>query len=96
MNLYIIGQRNSDGTIKLSLPSAVILYILNYCKTKSFHVLLVDCDNDAASSVRMTNDSLQMLDHNFVSSDKVPLKVANCVLPVIEASTIFSKCNIKS
>ncbi|KAL4229713.1 hypothetical protein ACF0H5_010101 [Mactra antiquata] len=87
MKVYISGQRVGNGTIVVPLPSAVILYILNYCKSRCFHVVLVNNKhNEESVTVQMSGHCLQLFEHSFVSLDKVPVKVANCVLPVIEDS----------
>lgn len=68
----------------MPLSSSVILFLVKYCKAKTFHIHLVDCKHEESEIIKTSITCLEDLKFSFIDRADVPLKVANCVLPVIE------------
>lgn len=86
MKIYISGFKVDDTTVCIPLSSSVILFLLKYCKAKSFRLHLVECKDEGNENLKTSIACLQDLEFTFIDKLDVPLKVSNCVLPVIEVN----------
>lgn len=105
MKVYVSGCRKQDadavkhnGCLSVSLSSSVVLFVLNYCKTNDFHLVIVDDDGSEDKVwVPAKLECLQNLQYSFMNHEDVPLKVASCVLPVIEdPNDLMLRCGLCS
>ncbi|XP_053400573.1 glutathione S-transferase C-terminal domain-containing protein-like [Mercenaria mercenaria] len=74
MQIYISGYQADESTVSVPLSSSVILFLLKYCKTQSFHVHLVDCQDEEHAVVSMSRDCLQDLHYSFIDRQSIPTK----------------------
>jgi hypothetical protein len=86
MKIYITGYKVDESTVSVPLSSSVILFLLKYCDTQSFCINIVSGDNEEQAVVNMALDCLNGFDYSFIDKDSIPVKVSNCILPVIEVN----------